>query len=780
MAQSQDEAFFENRIRPVLANHCHTCHTDLQSGGLRLDSREAMLKGGNSGPAVIPGDPDSSLLIQAVHHTHERLKMPPAGQLPQAQIADLVEWVKAGAVWGGDLPEVSRTPDYVITPEQKAFWAFQPVKEQPVPEVKHKDWTVTPIDQFIVAELEERNLAQVAEADKRTLIRRATFDLIGLPPRPEEVESFLADDSADAFSKVVDRLLASPHYGERWGRHWLDLVRYSDSAGDSADYPIPQIYLYRNYVIDAFNEDKPYDQFIREQIAGDLLTGRTAEERWEQVIATGYLAVARRFSVRPERMMHLTIGDSIDNLGKTFLGLTVACARCHDHKYDPISNKDYYALYGIFDSTRYPFAGSENIQNQMDLVTRLPEPQVDEILKPFRENLAPLQEKIEQLEKERDALQKNEKAEDGRSLDQIRAELRELQQQRKALLAAKPPLEMAFAVVESEDPHNARIHLRGEPNKLGEEVPRRFLRILGGQHLPAWERGSGRLELAQWLVDRENPLTARVMVNRIWQYHFREGIVRSPSNFGSRGELPTHPELLDYLASKFVESGWSIKKMHRLIMNSRTYQLSSQAKAANAVIDPDNRFFWKFKRHRLDAESIRDSILFISGRLKTGQAEDHPFPHHSIWNFTQHRPYFDVYETEHRSVYMMTQRIQKHPYLSTFDGADPNLTTPQRAVTTTPIQALFMMNSDFLHEQARHFTARLIAEVPESCRIDQAHRLALARPATPEEKQKAEEYLHQVRGLLEKTEVPASEQPREALASYLRALLSSNEFLYVD
>src|SRR5579862_7825182 len=356
-AQTKDPAdFFETRVRPVLATNCYGCHTSGQSGGLRLDSAEAALKGGNTGPAIVPGKPEESLLIQAVRQSHEKLKMPPGKKLADQEIADLVEWIQAGAVWPKSAGVVSR-----ITAQQKAFWSFQPLKDAAPPLVKDKRWAAELIDRFILAKLEEKGLQPAPAADRRTLIRRVTYDLTGLPPTPEEIDAFLRDKSPKAYARVVDRLLASPRYGERWGRHWLDVVRYADSAGDSADYPVPQAYLYRDYVIQSFNRDKPYDQFLREQIAGDLLPHKNNAERWEHTVATGYLAIAKRFSVVPEEYMYLTIDDTIDNLGKAVLGLSVSCARCHDHKYDPISSKDYYALFGIFDSTRYPFAGSENV-----------------------------------------------------------------------------------------------------------------------------------------------------------------------------------------------------------------------------------------------------------------------------------------------------------------------------------------------------------------------------------------------------------------------------------
>jgi cytochrome c553 len=364
-AQSAEaEQFFESKVRPLLANNCYACHTGAQSGGLRLDSRAAILKGGKSGPAVVPGKPDESLLIQVTRQTHARIKMPPGDKLEDSEVADMAKWVSTGAVWPDSVtsPSAPSGPaggGYQITAQQRAFWSFQPVRKPSAPAARLPEWSRNPIDAFILAKLDEKRLRPSPRASKIVMIRRATYDLTGLPPTPDEIDAFLADHSPDAFANVVERLLASPTYGERWGRYWLDVARYADTAGDASDYPIPQAYLYRDYVIAAFNRDKPYNQFLREQLAGDLLPAASEAARWEHTIATGYLALARRFNVNPLQNMQLTIDDTLDNLGKTILGITIACARCHDHKFDPIANRDYYALYGIFQSTQYPFPGSE-------------------------------------------------------------------------------------------------------------------------------------------------------------------------------------------------------------------------------------------------------------------------------------------------------------------------------------------------------------------------------------------------------------------------------------
>jgi len=785
------EEFFDGQVRPVLAANCLPCHGATPMGGFRLDTRESLLKGGPLGAALVPGDADKSLLIQAVQQTHDKLKMPPGKKLSEAEIADLVAWVKNGAVWAGGALTAS-PDDYQITPEQKAFWSFQPIKKPTVPRIKNAARAKTPVDNFILAQLEAKGLKLAPAAGKRALIRRATYDLTGLPPTPQEVDAFLADRSPQAFAKVVDRLLASPHYGERWGRHWLDVARYADTAGDSADYPIPQAYLYRNYVIYSFNRDKPYDEFIREQIAGDLMPAKSEPEKWEHSVATGYLAIAKRFSVKPENYKYLTIDDTIDNLGKTFLGMSVACARCHNHKYDPIPSKDYYALYGILDSTRFPFAGSENINEQRDLVYRLPPEKVEAALKPFNDQLKPLDEQLKKLEEEKKVLDKAGNgagaddtphpvaAHGTRTVQDIDKDIREVKKQRQKVRADMPTLETAYAVAE-ETAHDSPVLLRGDPAKKGDVVPRHFLQILGGQALPTDCKASGRLQLAQWLADPKNPLTARVMVNRIWEYHFGKGIVATPSDFGKRGKAPSHPELLDYLASRFIESGWSIKAMHRLIMLSQTYQLSSNGPHEDAAMDPGNDLYWKFNRQRLDAESIRDAILKVSGDLDSTVGTGHPFPPPVAWNWTQHKPFAAVYETDRRSVYLMVQRSQRHPYLSVFDGADPNVSTPGRDSSITPLQALFAMNSEFIHDCSEHWAARLMDEAPDNARrLDMVFELAFARPPTALEKKKALAYLDQSRQKMGAADVGPDLLTQESWASFLRAVLATNEFMYID
>ncbi len=709
-------AAFEKEVRPLLVEKCTRCHgPKKQESGLRLDSRDALLRGGESGAALVPGQPEKSLLLKAVRHQGD-LQMPPSGKLKDIEIAALTRWIQSGAAWPKDATAI-KTRSGDITAEERRFWSFQPVRLPKVPEINNRQSTIdNPIDRFILARLDERGLKPVPAADRRTLIRRASFDLIGLPPAPGEVDAFVKDEAPGAFARVVERLLASSAYGERWGRHWLDVVRYADTAGETADYPVPEAYRYRDYVSDAFNQDRPYDEFIREQIAGDILAKNGPPEKAsERIIATGYIALSRRFGFDPENYHHLTIQDTIDNLGQAVMGLSLGCARCHHHKFDPVSMSDYYALYGIFASTRYAFPGSEEKKRPRDFV--------------------PL---------------------------------------------AAGSKELAYAVVEDK-PQNARIHKRGEPRTPGDEVPRRFLEVMGGDALPKGTIGSGRLQLAQWLTRPENPLTARVMVNRIWQWHFGSGIVATENDFGARGKPPTHPELLDYLAVRFIESGWSIKAMHRLIMLSATYQLSSVTDLRTMSIDPDSELLWRFPRRRLDAEAIRDAMLHLGGNLDRSHGGPHPFPPVGQWGFTQHNPFAAVYETNRRSVYLMSQRLRRHPFLALFDGADTNASTPKRTTTTVPTQALFLMNDPFVHTQSEGMARRLLAaESREEDRLRLAYRLAYGREPNADETQRGLAFLDRYRAALQAARVPAAQHDLMAWAAHARTLLASNEFLFVD
>lgn len=1236
-ADERDD-FFEVKIRPVLVGTCFRCHGGTKtSGELRIDSRETLLKGGESGPAIVPGKPEESLLIKAIQRQADVSAMPPEKDkaLRADQVAAFVAWIKAGANW----------PAKTAKFEVAKHWAFEPVRDVSPPVVNDKTWGTSSVDAFVRAKQEAAGVRPAPVADKLTLIRRATFDLTGLPPTPEEVLAFEQDASPQAFETVVDRLLKSPAYGERWGRHWLDVVRYADTAGETADYPVPLAWRYRNYVIDAFNADKPYDEFLREQIAGDVLAERGPRESYaERVTATGYLAISRRFGFDSENYHHLTIQDTIDTLGQTVLGLSLGCARCHDHKFDAVSMSDYYALYGIFDSSRYAFPGSEqkqkvrsmlpllppsesqpkwrefdarvaaiaaslekqkqpvpgailrslndldgdfemqapaaggsngvlvppwlyqgkiaitngaqspfksfyprgkvgasipagageyriaqalyprrsrdncnalhvnldfrvaapdanakglhrfrigampdsaavevlissesvslrtgealesvatlkpnqwhNLQLALDLKNRtvsgkvgMPGNTTEFTGKPFSPSwtgaidfvvldsvgqtdtklpavefdnlgvqespIAPVSTELPvpvvaasgldpvALTKELEdltgfdgdfELQTKDAApaspwgpgpnsvvkmsansqspfqnafatgelgihmpnrgeydgfgrtvanakpnENGRlfasfdfrcaskdaggngswryylghgpgnsaavelffngneffrrsgdareavcpltvgewnqvqltldlkaksytgllasrtkktefsgrlasgwdgtidytfidsyghiggvrpSLDADnfviaatelpafdaapvevtktarearRVKVAELRQQLVSLqanaelskqelnkLLADGPFAMTYGMAEG-TPHNVRMQMRGEPDQPGVEVPRGFIKVLGGGPLAAETPGSGRLELAQWLTRPDNPLTARVLVNRIWQYHFGRGLVKTPNDFGVRGLPPTHPELLDHLATQFIKSGWSVKGMHRLMMLSATYRqasvLGEETRGMERTDGTD--LYVSFPRRRLGAEEIRDAILAVSGELDPTPAQEHPFPTPIGWGYTQHGPFSAVYDHNKRSVYLMTQRLKRHPFLTLFDGADPNATTAERLGTTVPTQALFFLNDPFVHTKAEKWAARLHAASPdESQRLEQAWRRAFGRSPTEIERAEATEFLTTYR-----TELAAAKMDNvevRSLAAYLRTLIGSNEFLHVE
>jgi hypothetical protein len=792
--------FFEKRIRPLLVKNCYECHgpdAKKVGGGLRLDSRDGVRNGGGRGPAIVPGEPGKSLLLTAVRQTDE-LKMPPKSKLAADEIADLETWVKNGAAD----PRTGVALKPTEPTRGRDLWSLKPVRDPAVPSVKDASWPLTPVDRFVLAKLEEKGLKPVAPADKRTLIRRATFDLTGLPPTPAEIDAFLADDSPGSFATVIDRLLASPAYGERWGRHWLDVVRYADTAGDNSDYPIPQAYRYRNWVIAAINADMRYDRFVIEQLAGDLLPATDDADRHKKLIATGYLANARRFGSYDDLgnglpyPWYLTYEDTIDNLGRTFLGLTINCARCHDHKFDPLTQQDYYALYGFFQSTRYPWPGIELDKVQRELVPLVPADQLTTIENSRREKLTGFDARVKELQSTKSAADKAGKAIGfysalpaagvtawaGKLADSIKAAKKAKEDFEKQ----PPPYPTAYAVADrpaagKRKTGNASLQIKGDPERLGPEVPRRFPTILGGKTLPADAKGSGRLELARWIVEPNNPLAARVMVNRIWQYHFGRGIVATPSDFGMQGQEPTHPELLDYLARRFVEDGWSLKATHRRMMLSRAYQMSSADDAANAKIDVDNEFLWCYPRRRLDAESIRDALLVVSGALDRSPGGPHPFPAMPTWDFTQHKPFKAVYETDRRSVYLMTQRIQRHPFLALFDGADTNASTATRVTSTTPLQALYLMNDPFVHARASGLAKRLLAERADDVeRIERAYSLLFGRLPTAEETGTARVYLGRVAEKLQ-NEGPSTDQVwARAWESLARGLLLSNEFVYVD
>ena len=780
---------FTADIEPLLEKYCYDCHgPEKQRGGFRLDQRVSALGEADSGErAVIPGSPDESELISRVTSGDEDDQMPPKGErLKAGEVALLKDWIATGANW----PETAPAKQ---TPIQNSdHWSFQPLKEPPIPVVSDADWPLNPIDSFLLFSREASGLSASAEAAAGTLLRHVTYDLTGLPPTPEEVSRFIeASRTPEGFSKAYDeavtRLLDSSAYGERWARHWLDWARYADTAGDNSDFPIPEAYLYRNYVIDSFNADLPYDRFLTEQLAGDLLPSKNQEEKNRQTIATGYLAMARRFGSLVEGYpQHLTIEDTIDNLGRTVLGLTISCARCHDHKFDPISTRDYYGLYGFFASTRYPFPGIELFQTQRDLVPLVTEESRAAKWGPFDKETDRLTAGINKLlaECESDAIE-NAAKESSLSVEEQRSLKEALEKKMKLARTAGekladhlkklPPIPVAYAVQDGA-PVNARVQVKGEPYRPGAEVPRKFPEVLGGITLsPETARnGSGRLELAGWITDPANPLTARVIVNRVWQRHFGTGLVPGDGDFGLRGESPTHPELLDWLATRFVRDGWSLKKLHRLIVTSRTYRLSSNEVDENLASDPDNHTYWRFPRQRLDAESIRDTLLLLGGTLDPSpQTEPYPIPPSKDWKYTQHHPFKDSYPTNKRSIYQMTKRLTADPYPQTFDGPDPNACTATRDRSVTSLQALYFVNDPFVHEQAEGFAKALLASRKnDEDRLDSAFLASFARSPTNEESALLFSHLAEARAVTESEEA--------AWASLTRTFFRMNEFLYLD
>ena len=767
-------AFFESRIRPLFATHCQECHSagaKTLRGGLLLDSRAGVRRGGDSGPAVLPGDPDSSLLLAAVRRTSADLAMPPKRALAAHEIADLAEWVRMGAPdpRTDDTVALTRERNASALRERADWWSLKPLTEPVVPAVRDAAWPAGDLDRFVLARMESDGLAPASGAGRRVLLRRAAYDLTGLPPSPEELEAFERDPASDAFAKAVDRLLDSPRYGERWGRHWLDVVRYADTAGDNSDFPIPQMHRYRDWVIDAVNRDLPYPEFVRQQLAGDLMEGGSDDERRARIIATGYLANARRFGSRVDDYpWHLTIEDTIDNFGRAFLGLTINCARCHDHKFDPVTTQDYYALYGIFRSTRYPWPGIELEQKQRDLVPLFDGEEGAKRRTERERKIRRLDARIKAAEKAVASAPAKAKAARERERDHVKAQRQEL--------AAAALMDEAYAVADAGEGADAAVQRKGDPAQPGETVRRRFLTVLGGRELPPGASGSGRRQLADWLFAPDNPLPARVIVNRVWQHHFGRGLVATPNDFGRQGGRPSHPELLDWLALRFIEDGWSLKALHRRILLSRTWQQSGERSVAAVERDAAGELLAGFPRRRLDAEQLRDTLLLLGGSLQLDRPGPHPFPMPADWKFTQHNPFKEIYDTPHRAVYLMTPRIQRHPFLAVFDGADAAASTANRMVTTTPLQSLFLLNDPLVHREAERAAVRLCATVLDpDARLTRLHRELFGRVPRDEEVRECRQFLKQAAARLEVNENAAG-----PWASLTRALLRTNEFSWID
>ena len=1018
--------FFEKKIRPVLVERCYKCHSDSAEakgklkGGLRLDLRAAIRRKGDSGGAgVVPGNPKASQLLNAISYLDAELQMPPKNRLPKRVVDDFREWIKMGAPDPRDGKAVAKEQTTIDFTKAREFWSFQPIVKPRLPAVKNKAWVKSPLDQFILAQLEKSGFAPAPQADLLTLIRRATYDLTGLPPTTGEIETFLADKSPDAFAKLIDRLLASPRYGEKWGRHWLDVARYADSNGLDENLAYINAFRYRNWVINAFNRDLPYDEFVRQQIAGDLMPlakGETEADRHARAVATGFFCVGPKMLAEddPRKMQMDIIDEQLDTLGRAFMGMTIGCARCHDHKFDPIPTLDYYALAGIFKSTktmenhkvvavwhereintpemqtkldefakvqktqqtaidnliadgatqaragahsraadyllaatieliheklaadagkgktdgarvieaekftrgtkaavdlkgygkgigilgshgpanveyditlkepgayllrvRYAakdarpsklllngallkndFAGKttgtwypdtqhyfdEGIHtlkagvNTLKLDCPTPFPHIDKfMLVPVRQTagLVALRENslrvqyikqwVKYLKKtaanadsplaEWHALAKKPDATKAKSsLETFRkklanakkdsplgkilhdpkgpfatagkpeqflssteaAKLAKLRADFKKLEATKPKPARAMTLTESK-PENLKVHLRGDYLKLGEAAPRGFLRVAGDALAVIAPKASGRLELARWMTRPEHPLTARVMANRIWLWHFGQGIVRSPDNFGKLGQRPTHPALLDWLATQFITQGWSIKKMHRLIMLSATYQMSSQLNKTAAAKDPANKLWWRFNRRRLLAEEIRDTLLAIDGTLEHGMQQQ--LMPHKPREYVTATGFKNVnFDFKCRSVYVPVIRSAVYPVMSAFDFGDPAIIQGQRASTVVAPQALFMMNDELVLNASQRLAARAIkAEPPQ--RVQQLYKNILRRPPTAPEQKRA---LNFIQRLHDRLPSDTKNRDQRALQALARVLFASNEFMFVD
>jgi hypothetical protein len=799
-ARADDEAsrieFFEKKVRPLLVKNCYTCHSASTNakGGLRVDERGGLLRGGSSGPAVVPGSPEKSLLMQAVNHTGDISSMPPRKNLSAEELADLSRWIKEGAAWPKAELAVSK-PNSKYDQLRKEHWAWKPLSDAKAPRVKEESWPRGEIDRFVLAKLEEKGLFPVGDSDRPTLLRRVTFDLSGLQPSPEELEAFVRDPSPDAFEKVVERLLASPAFGERWGRHWLDVARYGESTGSGRNVPYPHAWRYRDYVVDSFNRDKPYDRFIREQIAGDLLPAASPQERDEQIIATGFLAlgvkdVNQRFEVR---FVMDNIDEQIDTVTRSVLALTASCARCHDHKFDPIPTLDYYALAGIFHSTEL-CAGVRNKMGGGGLdyydITKLlsvgeetrPAPEELEKIQKAKNALAEAQAELEALKGKPAASVVDAKGQSKSSL--ARQKLNKLKQQLLALTDPALHGRAALGVREAPSVGDTEIRIRGEAEKLGPLAPRGFLSILELAQAPKINpKQSGRLELAEWLTHPRNPLTPRVMANRVWQHLLGRGLVSSVDNFGATGDAPSHPELLDYLAAQFVRDGGSVKTLIRRIVSSRTYQLASGAPIGDVrSVDPGNRLLWRHSPRRLDAEEIRDAMLAAAGRLILTRPKASPAKDLRVMEMQNNGPDATRLEKEgraslHRSLYLPLLRCLVPQVLEVFDFANQGFVTGRRDSSTVATQALYLLNDPFVREQSQALAARLLrqADLDDAGRIHWAYRLTLGREATAQEIGRARAYLSDCEESL-----GGSKEPRAAAwASFCQAILGSAEFRYV-
>jgi hypothetical protein len=773
-ASAADLAFFEKSIRPVLVKSCHNCHSaaaDEVKAGLSLDARESLLRGGDSGPAVVPGKPEESLLITSLRHSDPDLKMPPdkqGGKLDDSVIADFVEWVRRGV----PMPEGRALPVNEKLEARMDHWAFKPVKDSPAPAVKNASWPRTEVDRFVLAELEKKGLAPVADAEPAALLRRVHLDLTGLPPSAEQVSAFLAAPSESRIQAVIDELMKSPQFGERWGRHWLDVARYAESSGKETDIAYPHAWRYRDYVIQAFNNDKPFDQFIQEQIAGDLLPARNDQERAERLVATGFLAIGPKGhgEKNPLKFEMDLVDEQIDTVTQAFLGMTMACARCHDHKYDPVSQRDYYALAGIFRSTDTRFGTSLMAMNgNAKAAAPLPDgAKVPDALAPLTaEQRRRIEQTIADYGSQMSAMAAKGQTSSGQYV--ITMLKRQTETARLALFEADgSPKKLAVCAFEGPQARDSELFLRGEVDRPGTVVPRGLPTLAkSSATIPS---GSGRKELAQWIASPQNPLTARVMVNRVWLHLFGQGLVATPDNFGLSGHAPSNPALLDHLAVRFVQSGWSVKQLIRHLMTSRVYALGTARDPRGYEIDPDNTLLWRMTPRRLDAECIRDAILFTSGSLDLKPPTGSPIgaygDGHVIGAQMQIGGPPDQL-SPHRSVYLPVIRNAPLESLALFDMASGTVVTGHRAQTTVPAQSLYLLNSDHLHKLSDLAAQRLLSESPggDEPRVKLAYHRFFNRPPTASETQAALAFVN------------SHSTPLEGWSALCRSLWASHDFL---
>ncbi len=773
--------FFEKRIRPALAGHCFRCHSEdarregKLKGGLLLDSRAGWTRGGQSGPPIVPGRPDESLLVAAIRH--ESLEMPPGRKLPDAVIADFVRWIEMGAPDPRDGDAARTGVDSAGAP---ARWTFRPPRRSAPPAVHDAAWPKGDIDRFLLARLEEKGLRPAADAPPRALLRRLAFDLAGLPPGPEEGDRFADTWAADpdrAAAGAVDRLLASPRFGERWGRHWLDVARYAESDGGEPNRVYREAWRYRDYVIDAFNRDKPYDRFLIEQLAGDLLDARTEAQFNELAVATGFLAVGQKnMMLEGEEFRMDVVAEQIDVIGRGLMGLTLGCARCHDHKFDPVPMTDYYALAGILRSTRTCFDGGAR-DHETRFKTLLPLGRDGDArvgaLAPHALALDRLRNTVERHREELAALLKGrivrpeERASLQSALARAEADLKALQ----AKLPAVP--DMVMGTRDEPRPADIQLCIRGEVSIRGARVARGFLRAVAIDPPAAIPpRQSGRLQLALWLTHRDHPLTARVMVNRVWLWLMGRGLTPDVDDLGAAGGPSSHPELLDHLAAEFAEDGWSVKRLIRRIVLSRAYRLSSAFDAESHRRDPGNVLRWRMDRRRLDAEAARDAVLAVSGRLDLSR----PL-HGSDATLTDRLALRVPLESQRRSVYLPILRGRLPDELALFDFPDPSHSAGRREVTTATPQALFLMNSPFMIEESRHAARRLLAEngMDDAARVRRAWRLILLREPDAAEAAGARAYLEGELG-----EAPSEDVRVRAWGALCQALLAGGEFRILE